>query len=74
MLLEYGKLFTWGDPTEGALGHGELDYSMKLQGRQGLPKQVESSYVSRTKFIDVACGDYHTAILSGKYTIYFIYL
>ena len=29
-LKEYGKLYSWGDPKQGALGHGELDYSTKL--------------------------------------------
>lgn len=54
----------------GALGHGDLDYSTKLQGRVAAPTLIESSYVSRTKFIDVACGEAHTVILSGLYFKY----
>ena len=67
-MVENGEVFTWGDPSEGALGHGELDYSMKLQMRQNEPKQVEGAYASRTKFIDIACGQAHTVFLSGRST------
>jgi len=65
-LTKQGEVYTWGDPSEGALAHGELDYSDKLQMRQGMPKLVESSYTARTRFIDIACGHSHTMFLSEK--------
>lgn len=47
-----GRLFTYGDGTFGALGHGNLQsYSH--------PKEVESIKGSRVK--TVACGPWHTA-------------
>lgn len=73
-LIAYGTVFSWGDPLTGALGHGDLDYSTKLQGRVAAPTQIESAYAKRSKFIDVACGDNHTALLNGFLLILLIYI
>lgn len=47
-----GELFTFGDGTFGALGHGDTRTAI-------LPKQVES--LKGFKTITVACGPWHTA-------------
>ena len=68
-LASDGKVYSWGDPAEGALGHGELNYSEKLQARQGSPRLMDHNYISRCRFIDVAAGHTHTALLSGIFKI-----
>ncbi|KAL6983497.1 hypothetical protein U1Q18_016883 [Sarracenia purpurea var. burkii] len=47
-----GQLFTFGDGTFGALGHGDLSST-------GIPREVEGLRGSRT--VRVACGVWHTA-------------
>ncbi|PWA55816.1 hypothetical protein CTI12_AA424350 [Artemisia annua] len=54
IVTDRGKLFTWGDGTFGALGHGDRE-STKF------PKEVES--LNGLKTIKVACGAWHTAAI-----------
>ncbi|KAL2486745.1 Regulator of chromosome condensation (RCC1) family with FYVE zinc finger domain [Abeliophyllum distichum] len=49
-----GKLFTFGDGTFGALGHGDRESIL-------YPKEVQS--VSEMKTVAVACGVWHTAAI-----------
>ncbi|CAK7327262.1 unnamed protein product [Dovyalis caffra] len=49
-----GKLFTFGDGTFGALGHGDRE-------SVSIPKEVQS--LSGLKTIKVACGVWHTAAI-----------
>lgn len=49
-----GKLFTFGDGTFGALGHGNRESEL-------CPREVES--LNGLKTIKVACGVYHTAAI-----------
>lgn len=49
-----GKVFTFGDGTFGALGHGDREILMR-------PKEVES--LSGLRTIKIACGVWHTAAI-----------
>jgi alpha-tubulin suppressor-like RCC1 family protein len=68
-LVAPGKVFTWGNAAEGVLGLGEPGYKQKAQARQTTPKRIETSYTSRTNFIDIACGKRHTVLVSGMIDI-----
>nr|GEX45412.1 PH, RCC1 and FYVE domains-containing protein 1-like [Tanacetum cinerariifolium] len=54
IVTDRGKLYTWGDGTFGAIGHGDRE-STKF------PKEVES--LNGLKTIKVACGAWHTAAI-----------
>ena len=63
ILLKSGKVITFGDNTNGQLGHGKIGY------RTGDPSGViDGSGYDGTNAVSVSCGSFHTAILlnTGK--------
>lgn len=50
-----GKVYTWGNGSNGKLGHADEE-------NQPLPKLVEGI---DGNVIQIACGDFHTAVLTG---------
>lgn len=56
-LTEYGVCYSWGDGSHGQLGHG----TMVLEMAQ--PRKIE--FLNSENVIDVACGDSHTAVITG---------
>lgn len=50
-----GTVYTWGNGSNGKLGHSNED-------DQFIPKIVDGI---QGKIIQISCGDFHTAVLSG---------
>lgn len=58
-----GKVYTWGSIAEGKLGHAS-DPSAALQGREAAPKMLDNAYTRGKRFVDVACGNAHTIMVT----------
>ena len=56
-LLDVGTLWTWGYGANGRLGHGDEEDVWQ-------PKQITS--MSGAFVVQVACGGYHTAAITGE--------
>lgn len=54
-LSEKGEVFSWGINSDGQLGHGHKS-DLKI------PKKIDF----KLKVVDIACGDSHSMLLSGK--------
>lgn len=53
---EGGEFFTWGNGKRGQLGHGDT-------ASCALPRRVQA--LARTRVAQVACGRYHTAVVTA---------
>lgn len=63
-LTDRGVLLSWGRSKWGQLGHGNRDKCQE-------PKEVNTKDISPSlKFVDISCGDRHTAALSDKGEVY----
>jgi len=60
-----GQLYTWGCGTRGQLGHGD---DRNMEEALMRPKLVES--LAGQEIIDVACGGYHTAVITANGFVY----
>ena len=63
--LEDGKLFSYGYGEYGALGQGGMCYTP-------VPRLLKS--LSDKKVIQIACGEYHTLVLTGFFLIFPLFL
>ena len=57
-------MYTWGLGTKGQLGHGEDQLDIAVTK----PKLVEA--LASQEIIDVACGGYHTAVITANGSVY----
>jgi len=55
--LDSGKVYTFGESTNGQLGHGNL--------AEDTYDPTIINWSSPTKVVQVSCGEGHTAVLSG---------
>ena len=61
VVTKQGNVFTWGKDSGGRLGHGiDKDFVS--------PRQVK--FLEGTDFVFVACGEYHTGVISKCYELY----
>jgi alpha-tubulin suppressor-like RCC1 family protein len=61
LVTRQGEVFTWGEDSDGRLGHGfDKDF--------GKPRLVESIAVTNMSF--VACGEYHTCAVATSGDLY----
>jgi alpha-tubulin suppressor-like RCC1 family protein len=56
-ITKNGKVFSWGDNSNGQLGHGDRE-------ARSVPTKVEA--LDGIVFIKVSCGGLHTAALTDK--------
>ena len=59
-ITQDGAVFTWGNGTNGKLGHSDEEDQLK-------PKKIEEL---EYKVIQISCGDFHTAVLDENGIIY----
>jgi len=55
-----GEIFTWGDGSNGKLGHGD-------ENEELVPKKIEEADFKASQ---VACGNFHTLVLSDTGEVY----
>lgn len=59
---EKGKTFSFGDNSEGQLG---IRLDSKLEGQTKFSFAIRARIPTDSKPLHIACGDYHTALVTG---------
>jgi alpha-tubulin suppressor-like RCC1 family protein len=70
-LTKEGKVYTWGDNSNGQLGHGVCD-SMYISTSKDMPTQVLS--LDGLIVIKIACGTDHTVVVTDKGEVFTWYV